>query len=289
MVLSVDSQGLSAAQPPDLTPLPPGAAVVQSVAEACLTFPLASAKEQPALAASHETAPVILHNVEICLAAIQADCRDAHYHSSISHQASTAEKLSWLRVAASRNHSKAQRALVDSLKGSSVDSDREEASLWERMIPSDLKSKKDCFAIAELHRENGTASQDVIANLYLLAAEDGLAEAQYAVGACYSKGEGFPNSSTLAVYWFQQAAEQGYLKAQSALGVCHAQGRGVPQDPKKAVEFYQRAADQNHAPALCNLGLCYEHGRGVSVDFRKAIELYGRAADQNHAPALSNF
>ena len=62
------------------------------------------------------------------------------------------------------------------------------------------------------------------------------------------------------------AAEQGIAKAQFSLGVMYAFGEGVPQDYKTAVKWYTLAAEQGNAGAQNNLGLMYGTGRGVIQD-----------------------
>ena len=49
------------------------------------------------------------------------------------------------------------------------------------------------------------------------AAEKGDAPAQNALGRCYAKGRGVPQSWEEAVYWYRKAAAQGSAKAQEAL------------------------------------------------------------------------
>ncbi len=53
-------------------------------------------------------------------------------------------------------------------------------------------------------------------NLYE-AAEQGNADAQFLLGACYYKGKGVEQDHAKAVYWFEKAAEQGYVYAQYIL------------------------------------------------------------------------
>jgi hypothetical protein len=54
--------------------------------------------------------------------------------------------------------------------------------------------------------------------------------------------------------WYRLAADQGNAAAQTALGVVYANGLGVPQDQAKAVECTRKAADQGYANAQNNLG-----------------------------------
>jgi len=53
----------------------------------------------------------------------------------------------------------------------------------------------------------------------------------------YSNGKGVPQDDKTAVKWFRLAAEQGFAKSQLALGLITFMGKGVPQDyvPEGAV------------------------------------------------------
>ena len=79
-----------------------------------------------------------------------------------------------------------------------------------------------------------------------------------------------PQNHQEAIKWFQKAADQGYADAQSNLGACYDNGNGVAQDYQEAVKWYRRAADQGIAIAQFNLGLCYATGKGVPQDYVQA-------------------
>ena len=55
--------------------------------------------------------------------------------------------------------------------------------------------------------------------------------------------------------WYRLAAKQGYAVAQLALGVTYIQGWGVPQNDKTAVKWYKLAAEQGDAVAQSYLGV----------------------------------
>ena len=66
-------------------------------------------------------------------------------------------------------------------------------------------------------------------------------------------------------------AEQGDAQAQYALGVLYTHGRGVPQDYTAAMSWYRKAAEQGDAQAQYNLGVSYRTGRGVAKDDAAAV------------------
>lgn len=62
-------------------------------------------------------------------------------------------------------------------------------------------------------------------------------------------------------------AEQGDAEAQFALGEYYYRGdKDREQDYEQAVYWYRKAAEQGHASAQYNLGCCYYWGYGVSQD-----------------------
>ena len=117
------------------------------------------------------------------------------------------------------------------------------------------------------------------------AAEQGDAEAQYALGFMYATGEGVSKDEPEAVRWYRLAADQGYASAQYFLGVMYADGRGVSKDEAEAVRWYRLAADQGYASAQYFLGIMYADGRGVLKDEAEAVRWYRLAADQGYANA----
>ena len=72
---------------------------------------------------------------------------------------------------------------------------------------------------------------------YRLAAEQGLASAQYNLGVMYDNGAGVLKDNAEAARWYRLAAEQGDADAQSNLGVMYANGEGVLKDAAEAVRW----------------------------------------------------
>ena len=58
----------------------------------------------------------------------------------------------------------------------------------------------------------------------------------------YANGEGVPRDDAEAVQWYRLAAEQGIASAQFNLGVMYANGEGVPQDYVSAHMWLNLAA-----------------------------------------------
>src|SRR5260221_11485102 len=74
------------------------------------------------------------------------------------------------------------------------------------------------------------------------------------------------------------AANQGVAKAQYALGECYVTGQGVRRDYAEAVKWVRKAAELNYALAQLRLGICYYNGEGVAVDYSEAVKWHRKAA-----------
>ena len=91
---------------------------------------------------------------------------------------------------------------------------------------------------------------------YHLAAVNGYAEAQTAVGLCYLNGEGIRKDEQSAVKWLLLAGNQGEVHAQYELGRCYRDGKGVPKNKSTAEEWFEKAAGQGHVDAQYFLHIC---------------------------------
>ena len=122
-----------------------------------------------------------------------------------------------------------------------------------------------------------------------LAAEQGIALAQLALGEMYASGRGAPLDYAEAATWFRKAGDQGFALAQQFLGVMYANWRGVPQDPAQAADWSRKAADQGDAQAQHDLAEMYANGLGVPRDFAQAATWFLKAADQGNASAQAKL
>jgi hypothetical protein len=92
----------------------------------------------------------------------------------------------------------------------------------------------------------------------LALAEQGNASAQYILGIMYEYGEGVSQDMVQAMYWYRKAAEQGLSDAQFFLGAIYYNGeKGITKDYSQAIFWLRKAAEQGdtHAQeALKRLG-----------------------------------
>jgi len=118
---------------------------------------------------------------------------------------------------------------------------------------------------------------------FKLAADQGHAPAQYALGKFFALGKGCTQSWEQAVKYFQQAADQGNAQGVYELGYCYEKGLGIKQSYSLAFEYFKLAAERGYQRANCALGLYYERGLGVEKSFNKAFHHFHLAADQKDA------
>lgn len=80
------------------------------------------------------------------------------------------------------------------------------------------------------------------------AARDGYAEAQFNLALYYSQGlHQTAKDQKESFRWARLAADQGYAQAERFVGACYEYGIGVQKDPAEAALWYNKAAAQGLA------------------------------------------
>ena len=74
-----------------------------------------------------------------------------------------------------------------------------------------------------------------------------------------------PRDYAQAFHWYELAAAQGDATAENALGLLYDSGRGTAQDEILALHWFQLSAAQGNAYAENNVGYIYDTGRGVEA------------------------
>lgn len=120
---------------------------------------------------------------------------------------------------------------------------------------------------------------------FRVAADGGLAKAQYALGGMYQQGWGVGKDPATAAKWYKLAADQNYPQAQNDLGVLYHNGLGVMPDLTIALQLYRKAADQGLPPAQRNLGMMYLMGEGAPRDYAQAMTWFQKAAEHGNQDA----
>lgn len=193
----------------------------------------------------------------------------------------TAAGVEWILKAATHQHPGAAVALGDRFaRGDGVPASPDTALNWYARAAA-------AGDASGLQRMTALAEQDS-------------AQARYALGRLYARGEGVPQARHEAARLFRQAAARGIPEAGAALlaldnenvaeaafqlAQMHAQGEAMPRDLAKAAALYARAGDQAHALAQVRLAEMYDRGEGVARDAAKAAEWYAKAARQSHTQA----
>jgi TPR repeat protein len=111
------------------------------------------------------------------------------------------------------------------------------------------------------------------------AAQQGLAQAQWATAVQFSLGEGVERNFDSARYWYQKSADQGFLQAQYELGMLYLAGRGGIKNENLGVNLLEKAANNNHIPSQNALGNLYlMGGETIKSNRSKAIFWFRLAA-----------
>ena len=83
-----------------------------------------------------------------------------------------------------------------------------------------------------------------------------------------------------AAHWFRLAADQGLAASQAALGYLYLKGQGLGQDDTEALRLSRLAAEQGNVTGQHNLGTMYAIGQAVKKDVVQAYVWVSLAAEQ---------
>lgn len=101
------------------------------------------------------------------------------------------------------------------------------------------------------------------------------------LGRMFLRGEGMPQSFSIAKTWFMRGIEHGDALSQYSMGLMYLNGLGVPKDPVRAADFFGAAADQDLAVAQVRLGALFlDQG-----DVPTAMKYFELAARNGHLEA----
>ncbi len=123
--------------------------------------------------------------------------------------------------------------------------------------------------------------------LWIVLADQGDANAQYALGIMHLKKEAQRSEDTAAFRYLVEAAKKQHVASMFNLGVAYWEGRGVTRQPEKALNWWEVAAQRDDAGAQYNLGLAYYIGEGREQNIPKAEYWVQQAADNGHPQATA--
>lgn len=125
------------------------------------------------------------------------------------------------------------------------------------------------------------------AQAILLAAREGVLDAQAMLGQILLDGQGIEQDQPLALRWFVIAASGGHLMARNMLGRCREHGWGCVANLTAAAGHYRQAAEAGLDWGLYNYANLLATGRGVVEDQSQALACYRRAAQLGHAKSMN--
>ena len=103
-------------------------------------------------------------------------------------------------------------------------------------------------------------------DLYVQAANKGLAEAQFLAGKMFYLGENGSKDYSSASMWFKRAARQRHAKAEYGLATCYMNGDGLPVNYDQALMYMRASALRGYVPAQRKLAELYSKGVLVEAD-----------------------
>ena len=134
-----------------------------------------------------------------------------------------------------------------------------------------------------------TADRSRAVSMFEELARDGSLESQKRLAEIHADGEVGDVDFDQAFKWLLMAADQGDAESQMAVGASYSTGQsGVARDLKEAVRWLRKSADQDFGPAQMMLGVHYWKGLGLEEDLTAAKQWLERAirAGEVEAEAL---
>lgn len=144
------------------------------------------------------------------------------------------------------------------------------------------KSVEEYQAAAAAYQSGDFAAAE---KLWKTLADQGDANAQYAMGIMHLKKEAQGARDQIAFAYLAKAAKNRHVAAMFNLGVAYWEGRGTQRQPAKAANWWELAAQQQDAGAQYNLGLAYYLGVGRKQDASKAKYWLEQAMQNGHPQA----
>ena len=149
---------------------------------------------------------------------------------------------------------------------------------WKTLLTEAMRGKPEAqWEVGYYHQEGAAEESDKVVirkdlmkavQWYTLAAEQGYAHAQQALGVLLSSGDGIEPDFDAAIAWSEKAVAQGDASAAHNLGCIY---RDL-QKPAKSFRCYRQAARMGDLDALFELALCYLFGYGVKKNQAAAYD-----------------
>nr|WP_281380417.1 tetratricopeptide repeat protein [Marinobacter oulmenensis] len=137
------------------------------------------------------------------------------------------------------------------------------------------------------------ANQDFSKNL--LRAENGDPRAQYLIARVFLFGNneiGVDEDQDKGVYWMRKSADQGAAEAQYAMAMLYRNGVGLEKDAKKWEKYMTLAGEQNFSRAMIELSDAYRDGAaeiGVEPNEKKYVYWLRKEAEAGVPISIRNL
>lgn len=129
-------------------------------------------------------------------------------------------------------------------------------------------------------------------DVFVSAAEKGLAVAQSKLGFMYAEGLGVTLDFEKSEHWYRMAANQGDIDAMVSLGTMYYSGveeYGIHKDFNTAFHYYQNAAYNGDAAAQFYLACMYLKGEGTEKNLEAAFIWTEKSAEQGFVLAQNDL
>jgi TPR repeat protein len=222
------------------------------------------------------------------LAARQGDVRAQLALAKLHEEAGEKSALDWYLKAAEQGSADAQFAagrLLSSGLGN-LDVQSLAGTAWYIRAAQ----QGDPRALLTLGHLFSGSLDNLAADCFLKAAEQGFAEAQFALAQQFDTGKGVTKDATQAFQWFLSAARQADPQAQLQVGLRCLSGRGTEINLHEAIHWLRLAAESGVAKAQWNLGALYASGaENLERDLKLAFDWCQKAAEQAFVPAQATL
>ncbi len=155
-------------------------------------------------------------------------------------------------------------------------------------LQNDAPAMKDLAVLLFRRAKNDRARIDTALNLLRISAEADFADAQMIFAKICDNGVCVKQDKRKALYWCEKAAQNGCAEAMYALGWLYEHGRGVKKSASESLKWYEDAARNSDANAQFRLGVMYYTGTVVKEDHVRAYSFFKRAAEQGNVSAWYN-
>lgn len=161
----------------------------------------------------------------------------------------SAKAFEWWEKAAEGGNVDAQAQLGRCyLIGEGIEADADKAVKWLTKA-ADSDDAESAYYLATYLENTGYTNYVDIAYYYMVAANQGIADAQASLGLLYWEGKGVDRSEIKAADWFMEAARRGNNVGIYNIGYCYYLGKGVPQNKEKGREYFRIAAAHGNTQA----------------------------------------